>query len=296
VTAARTTAPTAPGAPRTGGGGAPGEIRWEPDGRHGSVARMSEDRQMHARQAASFGAQAQTYDRTRPGYPPGGVAWALGLPERGTAHGLRVLDLGAGTGKLTRELVALGADVTAVEPDAAMLERLRAVLPDVAAHRAPAEEIPLPDAGVDAVCVGQALHWFDEERALPEIARVLRPGGVLAGLWNADDHRVPWVARLAELEGRAVVRIVDERRPAAPKPGFPRVEHRFFGNRAPYTAATMTENIATRSAVAVLPDEQRAGVLARVRAHLDGVATGQDGTFELPMVTLVARWHAAGPA
>ncbi len=247
---------------------------------------------MRARQASSFGARAHLYDRTRPEYPLPAVRWALGLPEDGGARGLRVLDLGAGTGKLTRALVALEADVVAVEPDPAMLARLREVLPDVEALAGPAEAVPLPDASVEVVCVGQALHWFDKERALPEIARVLRPGGVLAGLWNADDHRVGWVARLAQLEGRAVVRIAEDREPAGPVPGFPHVTSRFFGNTRRYTAAEMTGNVATRSAVAVLPDEERERVLERVRAHLESVPAGADGAFDLPMVTLVARWRA----
>src|SRR6202034_921579 len=117
---------------------------------------------------------------------------------------LRVLDLGAGTGKLTAVLLGLGAQVTAVEPDAAMLGELRRGLPAVRALPGSAERIPLPDASVDAVLCGQALHWFDLSRALPEIARVLVPGGALGGLWNSDDDRVPWVAGLQEAaEGAA---------------------------------------------------------------------------------------------
>jgi ubiquinone/menaquinone biosynthesis C-methylase UbiE len=112
-----------------------------------------------------------------------------------------VLDLGAGTGKLTAVLLSLGADVTAVEPDPGMLAEFRRALPGVRSLSGRAEAIPLPDASVDAVVAGQALHWFDMDRALPEIARVLVPGGVLAGLWNVDDDREEWVAGLAIASG-----------------------------------------------------------------------------------------------
>jgi len=109
---------------------------------------------------------------------------------------VRVADLGAGTGILTGALARLGTDVIAVEPDQAMLAELRRQLPAVRAVEGSAEALPLPDHSVDAVLCGQALHWFDLDLALPEIARVLTPGGVLAGLWNVDDDRVGWVAEL----------------------------------------------------------------------------------------------------
>ena len=111
-------------------------------------------------------------------------------------------DIGAGTGKLTAMLVGLGADVTAVEPDPQMLAELRRAMPEVRSVPGSAEEMPLPDASVDAVLAGQAMHWFDMDRAMPEIARVLTPGGVFAGLWNVDDDRVGWVAELAEISKR----------------------------------------------------------------------------------------------
>src|SRR6185437_16604561 len=112
------------------------------------------------------------------------------------APGPRLLDLGAGTGKLTGTLLALGAEVIAVEPDPAMLAQLQRVLPDVPAPAGTAEALPLPDGSVDAVLCGNAMHWFDLDRAGPEIARVLSPVGVLAGLWNLLDDRVDWVAGL----------------------------------------------------------------------------------------------------
>src|SRR4051812_10880257 len=122
--------------------------------------------------ASSFGAVATAYAEHRPNYAQAAVRWAL---ER--APGRRVLELGAGTGKLTATLVALGADVTAVEPDPAMLTQLRRALPAARAVQGRAEAVPLADASVDAVLAGNAMHWFDMEIAGPEIARVLRPDG-----------------------------------------------------------------------------------------------------------------------
>jgi ubiquinone/menaquinone biosynthesis C-methylase UbiE len=121
--------------------------------------------------ARSFGSVVDAYDRGRPGYPADAATWLAG-PEAQA-----VLELGAGTGKLTEALVALGHEVHATDPDDAMLARLRARLPDVPTSVAPAEELPAPDAAYDVVVAGQAFHWFDQDRALGEIARVLRPGG-----------------------------------------------------------------------------------------------------------------------
>ena len=155
---------------------------------------------VHRRHALSFGTAAGAYAAHRPDYAPAAVRWALE-----PAPGPRVLDLGAGTGKLTGALVALGADVSAVEPDPAMRDELRRALPAVRVLPGSAEAIPLPDASVDAVLAGNALHWFDMALAGPEIARVLAPGGILAGLWNVVDDRVDWVAGLARVSGSAAI-------------------------------------------------------------------------------------------
>src|SRR4051812_46064819 len=138
-------------------------------------------------ESSSFGAAAVAYAEHRPDYARAAVRWACE-----PAPGPRVLDLGAGTGKLTATLVALGAEVVAVEPDPAMLTELRRALPGVRALAGSAEAVPLPDASVDAVLAGNAMHWFDMAVAGPEIARVLTPGGILAGLWNVMDDRTEW--------------------------------------------------------------------------------------------------------
>jgi SAM-dependent methyltransferase len=151
--------------------------------------------------ARSFETAAAEYERRRPEYPAEAIRWAA--DRLGLAPGARVLDVGAGTGKLTRGLVAAGFDVVAVEPGAAMLAELRRAVPTAEAHEAPAEAIPLPEASVDAAFAGQAYHWFDGARALPELHRVLRAGAGLALLWNWWDERDPLQRELGELIGFA---------------------------------------------------------------------------------------------
>jgi SAM-dependent methyltransferase len=151
---------------------------------------MTDPTQRHAR---SFGSVAQRYDRYRPGYATAAVVWALG--ERP----LRVADIGAGTGILTRLLQRLGHQVIAVEPDDLMRGRLAEVSPGSTALAGTAEDIPLPDRSVDAVVAGQAYHWFDAVRAPAEIARILRPDGVFAALWNDADLSAPWTVRFMEI-------------------------------------------------------------------------------------------------
>ena len=143
----------------------------------------------------SFGAEAAAYERGRPSYPPEAIDWLLPPDARD------VLDLGAGTGKLTTRLVERGLDVVAVDPIPEMLELLSNSLPDTPALLGTAEEIPLPDDSVDAVLVAQAWHWFDPERAVKEVARVLRPGGRLGLVWNTRDERLGWVKDLGRIIG-----------------------------------------------------------------------------------------------
>jgi SAM-dependent methyltransferase len=146
---------------------------------------------------AGFSHAADVYERGRPTYTAESFRKIVDALNIG--FGRRILDLAAGTGKFTRLLRATGADVVAVEPSTAMRAELARILPDVDCRDGKAESIPLPDQSVDAVTVAQAFHWFDPAQALPEIARVLRPGGGLSLIWNERDESVPWVAEMSRV-------------------------------------------------------------------------------------------------
>ena len=246
--------------------------------------------------SSSFGAAAGAYAEHRPDYAQAAVSWALEYTP-----GPRVLDLGAGTGKLTGALIALGAHVVAVEPDAAMLAELRAGHPDVPALPGSAEAIPLPDASVDAVLSGNAMHWFDMDAAGPEIARVLAPGGVLAGLWNLFDDRVDWVAGLARVSGSAAIGPRDLpsswRAETAgmhlPGPGgavrFDSAEQAAFPHGQRRTADSLVATLATKAGILAMPEEDRQAVLGRARAYLASRPETAEGEFTLPMLTGVLR-------
>jgi SAM-dependent methyltransferase len=241
----------------------------------------------------SFGTAAAAYAAHRPDYAAAAVRWAL---ER--APGSRVLDLAAGTGKLTRTLAEMGADVIAVEPDEEMLAALRGNVPGVRAVAGRAEAIPLPDGCVDAVLAGQALHWFDMTAAGPEIARVLAPGGVLSALWNLDDDRVGWVAELEETAEHTGAATVTQWRSGDHEahlvkmslPGlFGPVEHAEFGHGQARTADSLVATIGTHSRLLVMDPAERARVLAKVRAFLSERPETADGEFTFPIVTAAVR-------
>jgi SAM-dependent methyltransferase len=241
------------------------------------------------RLASSFGSAANAYAEHRPDYAQSAVRWALDL-----APGRRVLDLGAGTGKLTGTLVKLGADVIAVEPDPAMIAELRGALPAVRALPGSAEAIPLPDASVDAVLSGNALHWFDMDVAAPEITRVLAPGGILAGLWNVLDDRVGWVAELARVSGSAAIGPRDTLsswRPATTGlfARFGASEPAEFAHEQRRTADSLVATFATRAGMLVMPAPERAAALGRIRAFLASRPETATGEFALPMLTGVQR-------
>jgi SAM-dependent methyltransferase len=223
------------------------------------------------------------------------VRWALA-----PAAGPRVLDLGAGTGKLTSSLATAGVDVVAVEPDASMLAELRGVLPDVRALAGSAEAIPLPDDSVDAVVAGHALHWFDMDVAGPEIARVLAPDGVLAGLWNVMDDRVGWVSELARIGGSAAVGardLLSTWRSATARLHLPRQGRACFGfpdqaefaHGQRHTADSLVAKIGTHAGLLVMPDHEREATLRRIRDLLAAEEATADGEFTLPMRTAVLR-------
>lgn len=240
--------------------------------------------------ARSFGAAAAAYAKHRPGYPAAAVAWALE-----PASGRDLLDLGAGTGKLTESLLRLpGARVAAVEPDPAMLAQLRASHPDARASDGSAEEIPLPAASVDAVLVGQAWHWFDHAKALQEIARVLRPGGVLAALWNADDGDVEWVAGYNEAAGRGRpvpgnARGGDQAELRMDHPAFGPVEQARFTHAQRLTVEGLIDVLRTHSWALMSEPADREASFARIREYLAARPEASEGEFDLPMFTMAAR-------
>ncbi|ADP80039.1 class I SAM-dependent methyltransferase [Pseudofrankia inefficax] len=250
------------------------------------------------RLASSFGPAATAYAEHRPDYAHDAVRWALA-----PAPGPRVLDLGAGTGKLTAALVALGADVVAVEPDPAMLTELRRALPAARALPGSAEAIPLPDGSVDAVLAGHSLHWFDMTVAGPEIARVLAPGGILAGLWNVTDDRVDWVAGLARVGGSAALGRRDRlstwraatgslhlpRTGVAARFGSPEQAEFPHGQRR--TAESLVAKIATHAGLLVMPAQEQQATFDRIRAFLASTPATAQGEFTLPMLTGVLRTH-----
>ena len=233
----------------------------------------------------SFEAVAEQYERARPTYADDALRW---LVDRiGIGPGRRVLDLAAGTGKLTRQLVALGASVVAVEPGDAMRSLLERVVPEAEALAGSAEAIPLADASVDAITVGQAYHWFRPEEALAEMHRVLRPGGAVALLWNQWDEddplqreidglleplRPPAAARRDEPDGR---RALEE------SPLFGSIDERLFRHRRALNADQLVEWVSSTSAVVTAPPAEQARIEARVRS-LAG-----DGEVDLTLKTLV---------
>ena len=239
--------------------------------------------------ARSFGTVAADYARHRPEYADRAVGWALepvaGRPDR------LLLDLAAGTGKLTGALLARGP-VIAVEPDPPMLAELRVLLPDVDAREGSAEAIPLPDESVDAVLVGQAFHWFDPQRALPEIARVLRPGGVLAALWNGDDATVEWVRGYHEAAGLIGLRVRDRAESGLhlpEHPAFEASEHSAYPNAVRTSVEGLLATLGTHSWALVAEPADRDAALARVRDYLATRPETSAGEFELPLFTDVVR-------
>jgi SAM-dependent methyltransferase len=228
--------------------------------------------------ARSFDAVAEEYERHRPEYPPAALAWAAERLDLGP--GARVLDLGAGTGKLTRGLIALGADVVAVEPGPAMLDRLRRMLPGVEALAGTAEEIPLPDAGVDAAVAGQAYHWFDPALAVPELHRVLRPNGRVALFWNWWDLRDPLQRQLGELLGFAR----DASFGALPGgPYFAELDRTTIESVRETTPESLVGRIATTSALLAAEPARRRALLGEARA----IASVRGERFALPQLTNV---------
>ncbi|MDN5749944.1 MAG: class I SAM-dependent methyltransferase [Pseudonocardia sp.] len=242
----------------------------------------------HARRSRSFGTVAAAYAAHRPGYAVEAVTWAL-QPVADT-EAPHLLDLGAGTGKLTEQLVTRpGARVTAVEPDSAMLAELRARLPTVDARDGVAEALPLPDGSVDAVLIGQAWHWFDPDRTLDEIVRVLRPGGVLVVVRNDEDPDTRLMNDFLDVDEFSVrnVHHHDVVRPTHHALDAP--AERRFPNLHPTTVESTVARIGTFSWMVAAPPAERTAFERRLRAYLDTRADPVSGAFTLRLVTTVLR-------
>jgi ubiquinone/menaquinone biosynthesis C-methylase UbiE len=238
--------------------------------------------------ARGFQAGAAAYESARPGYPDGAVD-AL-VRELGVTAGTTVCDLAAGTGKLTRRLVELGATVTAVEPVEAMREQARASVPGAEIVDGTAESIPLPDASVDVVTVAQAFHWFDADPALTEIARVLKPGGGLAILWNERDERTAWVAEMSRLirwHERTVSRYqhVDWAEVVAASQRFTALAEVAVAWEQPMTRPVLADRVRSISYIAVMPPAER----ERLASEVTTLVTRLPEPFALPYVCRV-QW------
>lgn len=232
--------------------------------------------------AAGFRRAAEVYERARPSYPPEAIEW---LFERtGAGPGDTIVDLGAGTGKLTRLLVPSGARVVAVEP----IPEMRALIDVGEPIDGTAEAIPMEDGSVALVTVAQAFHWFDLDRALPEIHRVLRPGGFLALVWNMRDLDDPVQRGVEELlaghRGRlSAQREGKWRAPFAASPLFGELETGTFRYEQLFSADDLADRVSSTSFVAAMDEDERRPLLDEVRA----LVAGRDEPFPFPYVTEV---------
>jgi SAM-dependent methyltransferase len=238
----------------------------------------------------AFGPAAAEYERGRPEYPAE-VGTTLARELR-LGPGTRVCDLGAGTGKFTRTLVALGCDVVAVEPVAGMREQLDRLLVDVEVLDGTAESIPLPDGSVDSVTVAQAFHWFDLPVAFAEIHRVLRDDGGLALVWNMRDESVPWVAemsRIIEWKNRDAARYqtIDWAAEVAASGRFGRLHHHELAWDQLITRDRLEDRVRSISYIAAsLPADAD-----RMVAEVLGLVDGRPEPFPFPYRTHVFWCH-----
>lgn len=252
-----------------------------PEGYAGPTMRPMPASNRDPLRARSFGGVAEAYHRGRPSYPDDAVAWLVGEQP------VTVLEVGAGTGKLTERLVAAGHDVHATEPDPGMLDVLSREIPAVKLTRAAADDLPTGDASVDVVVAAQCYHWFDPEVVLPEIARVLRPGGHVSVVWNERDERIPWVRRLGRIIGTPDA----ERDPTADLEAsglFDEVETASFVCWQTVDRVTIQDLARSRSNVALLDEAERERVIAELLALYDDYGRGMDG-MQLPYRTRCFR-------
>jgi len=237
----------------------------------------------------TFGAHADAYERARPEWPEQAARWLV--PEGAEL----VVELGAGTGKLTRAVAGLGVRVVAVEPDPRMLAVLRSR--GLEGVEGSAEAIPLRDGVADAVVAGSSLHWFELELALPEIHRVLRPGGRFAFGWNHRDDRHPAIARMGAAVYEAQSRTRGPRWRSRDWPAeltagglFRDVEQELFEHVHELPREALRDHLLSYSGVAALPEDERRRVLSGVAAALDSdESVSGEGVLRLPFVVTAYR-------
>ena len=251
---------------------------------------------VHDVAARGFGDRAEQYEQARPSYAADAVAWLV--EQLGIGPDATVCDLAAGTGKLTRLLVPAGAALLAVEPVAGMRSVLHRELPAVPVAAAVAEALPFADGALDAVTVAQAFHWFDQPVALREIARVLRPGGRIALVWNARDDSGGWVVEFTDtVVGRSefrqggVAAVVGS---IAESGLYGAVEETEFDHVQVLRRDELLELVRSRSQCAVVSEEEGLPVLRRAGALFDRYAT--DGTLAMPYTTACFRAAKRRPA
>ncbi|MDQ1546737.1 MAG: hypothetical protein QOH69_1641 [Actinomycetota bacterium] len=223
------------------------------------------------------------YEKARPEYPAEAVDWLV------PADAKTVLDLGAGTGKLTRALASRGLEVFAVDPSPKMLDQLREAVPGATVSVGTAEDIPLADASVDAILVGQAWHWVDQEAALPSVARVLRPGGTLGLIWNLRDDRVPWIERLTTVMHPAEGEIFMETG-RIDRGAFGELESANFEWSQDFTREELLDLVRSRSYFITADEAEQASILRGVNELLDtDPDVGGRSSWSMPYVTRAFR-------
>lgn len=227
---------------------------------------------------------ADAYDRARPSYPVEAAEWLVGRDPA------RIVELGAGTGKLTEILVAAGHQVLATDPLPEMLARLAGRVPGARTAVATAHQIPVATHSVDVVVCAQSFHWFADSVALDEIARVLRPGGVLALVWNIRDEGIPWVRKFgAIIGGHRDAGGTDDLAGAVRESAlFGGTDEHEFRNWSSLRREDLFDLVRSRSYVAVLTEHERTDLLARVGALYDDYGRGPDG-MKLPYLTRCYR-------
>jgi len=250
---------------------------------------------IHPAAANGFASNASDYERTRPGYPASAVDFLVS--QLGLRPGVTVADVAAGTGKLTRLLVPSGARVVAVEPVAAMRAFLASTSGDVDVVDGTAEQLPLADASVDAITVAQAFHWFDGPRALTSFARVLRPDGTLAVVYNHRDRAVAWLA--------AVNALVEVHRDGTPQQwdgewvrAFDGCSDFVFTGRAEFdnpqllTTTDFIARIRSMSYVGALPDAEQASLLSSIESLIAShPETAGRRELVIPQHTAIYTWR-----